>query len=143
MKQRVSPSAVWALANELKGTPWKHEGKDKSGMDCLGVLIYFFKRLGIDLIGEDTQGYDINFWRIGKKDLFEEGARKRGLTVSKRASDALPGDILYFKFRKIVSHAAIYVGRGYFLHAVTNEGVVLEKLSDKLWGNRFYAVIKI
>lgn len=50
------------VANSLVGVPYKHHGRDPTkGLDCFGMVIEFFKRLGIVI--QDTDENYPEEWR--------------------------------------------------------------------------------
>lgn len=51
------------IADSLIGVPYAHLGRNPSrGLDCWGVVIEFFKRLGV-VISDPIGGYREDFWK--------------------------------------------------------------------------------
>lgn len=51
----VTPDEIVAYARSWKGTPWRHQGRNRAGIDCAGLLIV--TALHFDLPHADMKGY--------------------------------------------------------------------------------------
>ncbi len=109
-------------ALQLLGTRYRYGGVDpKTGFDCSGFVRYVFR----DLLSGD---------------LPRASAAMATLPVPSVDKDNLrAGDLLFFKIRRgRVSHVAIYLGGGRFVHAPRGGGRVrVEQLDDRYWRARF------
>ncbi len=101
------------------GTPYKYGGKSKEGTDCSGMVMTIYKKL-----------YNIDTKRSAY-DLWQQSS------VVKR--DQLQcGDLVFFKINmKQVSHVGIYISNGYFVHASSSRGVIIDHLDTKYYDDRF------
>ena len=104
-------------------TPYVHGGISGSGVDCSGFVYLSFKEaLGVSLPRTTT---GLHSW------------------VEKIPSDkAQPGDILFFKTDNTgnISHVAIYLGNGRFIHAASagsKTGVKYSNLSEAYYSRAF------
>ncbi len=103
-------------------TPYKYAGTTKSGMDCSG-LIY---RSALDSLN---------------KALPRKASAIASYTTKIERADIQPGDLLFFNtFRNKISHVAIYIGDGEFIHSASagkRTGVIISSLTEKYWKKRF------
>jgi cell wall-associated NlpC family hydrolase len=114
-----------ATALALKGAPYRHGGTGPDGFDCSGFIQYVFARHGVALPREVREQF------------------RAGDAVDR---DALAtGDLLFFATDgSAVSHVAILVGDGEFVHAPSERGVVrVEHLATRYWSRRFVGARRV
>lgn len=116
----VSGAAIVQYAMKYLGYPYTATGNSPStGFSCIGFVSYVYNSLGITLPG----------------DLSDALAYAPQVSFSQLE----PGDVLYFQNTVWagLSHAAIYIGGGKFIHAEWyNRGVVISSFSnDPVDGN--------
>lgn len=117
--------------NNYVGIPYQDKGRDRSGVDCWGLVrLVYAEQYGIKL-PSFVDSYENNV-----AELIEEAvnANKESWHL---ASEPKTGDIVLFNILGHASHLGVYVGTGYFLHA--SEGArqaVIEKLSHPSWSRR-------
>jgi cell wall-associated NlpC family hydrolase len=106
-------------AQEQIGTPYRYGGSAPGGFDCSGLVMYVYRKNGIDVPRTAT-------------DQYVEGRR-----VSKR--NIRPGDLVFFRISgNGVSHVGIYAGRGKFIHAPKpGKRVGYASLTNPYWSRRF------
>jgi cell wall-associated NlpC family hydrolase len=111
--------AVVGAALDLRGAPYRLGGADPSGFDCSGLVSYVFSREGISL----------------PRTVSEQ--RLAGALVA--PGDLRPGDLLFFATAgSAVSHVAIALGDGQFVHAPSEGGSVrVDRLDLPYWAERF------
>ncbi len=109
-------------------TPYKYASASKAGMDCSG-LVY---RAALDALNKSLPRRAVDIAKHAKK--------------IKRA-DIQPGDLLFFiTFGKKISHVAIYIGEGQFIHSASDgqkTGVIISSLTEKYWKKRFVSAGRI
>lgn len=104
-------------ARTYLGTPYKLGGISRAGMDCSGfVYTVASESLGISL---PRRAQDM-------------------ATYCTKISDAArePGDLLFFGSVNEISHVAIYLGAGTFIHAASDgprTGVIISDLGETYW----------
>ncbi|MGI9330774.1 MAG: C40 family peptidase [Gammaproteobacteria bacterium] len=90
-------SAVAKTASTLVGSPYEYGGYGPRTFDCSGLVYYSYQQLGYSVPRTSAQQY--------------------------RAASPIPveqvqaGDLLFFSYEKKISHVAIYLGDGQFVHA--------------------------
>jgi cell wall-associated NlpC family hydrolase len=109
---------------DWKGTPYKLGGSTKQGVDCSLFVHtifdnYFGKNLPTNTRTQLNSGKGI------------------------RRSAVRTGDLVFFRTGRKTLHVGIAVNKGEFLHASTSNGVMISKLGNKYWRNRFLAARRV
>lgn len=124
-EEELLGQAIADYALGFLGWNYKYGGKTpETGFDCSGLVYYIYEQ----------HGYRLE--RVAAEQA------KQGVEI---AHDALmPGDILgFYTSGKYVGHIGIYVGNGYYVHAMGSAyGVVLTSLDDK-YSQRDYTARRI
>ena len=111
------------FALQYDGYDYLYGGKDpETGFDCSGLVFYVYRQFG----------YRLN--RVA------EDQAKNGTEVES-LDDLLPGDVLCFSWitGSWINHAGIYIGDGYFIHAMASEhGVLVTALDEYLETHKCY-----
>jgi len=95
------------LAERMIGKPYRYGGEDPvHGFDCSGLVHYTHSAVGISVPRVSRDQY--------------RHARKIPLAAAE------PGDIIFFSDAAKLSHIAIYVGDGRFVHAPSSGKTVTE-----------------
>jgi murein DD-endopeptidase / murein LD-carboxypeptidase len=101
------------------GTPYKYGGASKTGTDCSGMVLSIYKKL----YNIDTKRSAYDLWQQSSS------VKKENLKY---------GDLVFFKINyKQVSHVGIYIANGYFIHASSSRGVIIDHLDTKYYAERF------
>jgi len=112
------------LRNEVKawlGTPYKYGSCSKKGTDCSGFVQSVMKTV-----------YDVRLPRSSKDQY-------KVVNAIKKQKKLKEGDLVFFKIQSLkVSHVGIYLGDGYFVHASTKKGVVINNLEEDYYTKYFY-----
>ncbi len=118
-RNAVSGAAIVSFAYRYIGYPYSLTGNTPAGFSCIGFASYVYRHLGIPLPGDLGNAY--------------------AYAAQVPFSDLLPGDLLYFQdtLWPGLSHVAIYVGNGQFIHAeYYGKGVRVSSFrNDTLDGN--------
>ena len=89
---------IAGYAISLLGSPYRYGGADRAGFDCSGLVRYVHHELGIET----------------PRTAAEQFRAARPVAIGELA----PGDLLFFRIDGTgISHVAIYVGAGRFVHA--------------------------
>jgi cell wall-associated NlpC family hydrolase len=129
--QQVAGTAEEVLftALGLVGTPYRYGGNTPDGgFDCSGLISYVYRGAAGVALPRTTR----------------EMNAMRGTTIARNALKA--GDLLFFATSggRRVSHAAIYVGEGRFVHAPSTGGTVrLDSLSNSYWQKNYLSAKRL
>lgn len=109
---------------DWEGTPYQLGGQSKKGVDCsLLVNAIFDNYFDIDLPTNTRAQLNVG-----------DGIRRAGVRT---------GDLVFFRTGRKTLHVGIAVNRGEFLHASTSNGVMISKLGNSYWRNRFLAARRV
>lgn len=133
-KERLATAElVIQQAKKYEGAPYKLGGETKQGIDCSALVMLSYKNAGISL----------------PRTSMEQS--KIGETVALK--DALPGDLIFFKFKKSkssnpVNHVGIITkvdknGMVYFYHASNSLGVIESSLAETYYRDVFVKIMRV
>lgn len=111
LKSPFRPGTIAYEAIQYLGVPYKWGGVDpKSGLDCSGLVVVVFQKLGKNL------------------PHYSRAQAQLGTPVS--YNELQPGDLVFFG--SPIHHVGIYLGEGYYIQAPKKNDVVkISKLSDR------------
>lgn len=139
MLSDVMRDKIVAEARTWIGVPWKHQGRTRIGIDCVGLLVVVLHKL--KLTDYDFQAYGRR--SQGREFLyhFERRAERKPLNSEQ------PGDILLFRDKQFPCHAAIVASMNNTLtiihaHAL-RRAVVEDRLNQGDWISRRVACFEV
>jgi hypothetical protein len=101
------------------GTRYRYGGISRNGVDCSGFTLVTYKEL---------------FGRKLPRTVREQV--QKGAAVDK---DLLqPGDLVFFKINVFQKHVGIYLENDLFVHASLSGGVMISRLNDSYWKQRYW-----
>ena len=102
---------LYKFITDWTGVKYRFGGLDKNGIDCSGFAFLLEKEI-----------YGITLPRI---------SRDQAKVVNKKSVDNLKeGDLVFFSFGgNDVDHVGVYLNNGFFVHASTNRGVIVDDLN--------------
>jgi len=119
----VTPAEISAEARSWLGVQWRHQGRNRAGVDCVGLLIQVGAAFGIAC--EDMKGYA----REPHDTTFLHHLRKY-LTPAP-AGDTSEGTVGIFRQSRFPCHVGIFSEKnGYvtLINARADHGLVVEEL---------------
>lgn len=112
----MTPERVIAEARTWLGVPFRHQGRDGAGIDCVGLPIVVGQALG--LLGER---FDVGaYGRLPTGELVE-----RVREHCRPITSAAPGCLVVIAWTRIAAHVAICTGPT-LIHAYESVGRVVE-----------------
>lgn len=106
-KQASLERWLWEASSRLVGIPYLWGGDGNGGFDCSGLTRYVYRHLGVNLPRTSREQF-------------------AALPPVPPGEQVRPGDLLFFsQSGKAIDHVAIYIGRGYILHASGRHGKVV------------------
>ena len=124
-KPRSIRENIISYAEQFLGTPYKWGGTTKNGMDCSGLVFESFQSESIFLL------------RVSR-DMARKGDKIK-------LNEVLTGDLLFFKTgnrRHTINHVGLVVAIRNndikFIHATTQEGVIISGLNETYWLKAFF-----
>ncbi|HEU4589383.1 MAG TPA: NlpC/P60 family protein [Steroidobacteraceae bacterium] len=128
MKTLIPSSTVVAEARGWVGTPFRHQGRARHGIDCIGLAIEVAKACGV-LDGE--YGFDA-YPRTPQSGVMLAELRRLCFPVGRAA----PGTLIVCQWHRDPQHVAI-VADGHhgptLIHALQSAGKVVEHGYDAVW----------
>jgi len=120
------------VIHKYLGIPYKHQGRDMSGLDCYGLLIAIYGDLGIKLFDiEEDYATD---WSWKNKNYFLENAHRDWQEVK----EARLFDVVGFKNSKgVLNHAGVMLDNNRFINT-GKAGTIICRVSDPICQKRFY-----
>lgn len=132
----VTGSEIVDIAREYLHVPFRHQGRDRNGIDCVGLLIAIAKRL------------DAKYWdntNYSQQVIGSQLLQHVAFTCDEAKDESdLPGRILVFWTvkRNNPQHTAIRTYDDKIIHACSVVGSVVEqKLADN-WKRRIYTTFR-
>jgi len=125
-------------ARSFLNVKWRHRGRSKFGIDCIGLIVISVKAGGIEM--NDRVNYGRHPWKDG---LRNELIAHFGKCVE---GEYLPGDVALIKWQGAAeaSHVGIIANSNYgltLIHSFSQSSVV-EHLIDDVWKSRIIEVYR-
>lgn len=120
---RVEPGALIDAAREFLGVPFLHQGRNRLGVDCIGLVIASLMKVGVVFYEEPP-----TYARLPNGDALLGPLRN----YCQPADEPLPGTVLAMRFRRAVTHVAICTGPT-IIHAYEGTRRVIEHGYDRRW----------
>jgi cell wall-associated NlpC family hydrolase len=112
----VTGQDIVVEARKWLGAPYRHQGRDVRGIDCVGLPIIIARTLGLLPKDFDTSVYG----RLPTSDIID-----RLSSVCAQSTEVKVGSIIVIAWSKIAAHTAIYTGES-MIHAYESVGKVVE-----------------
>ncbi|MFC5285006.1 C40 family peptidase [Pedobacter alpinus] len=111
-KKAIKNGDLYEFIDDWEGTKYQFGGLSKRGIDCSGLTY---------LIYQEVYG----------KEIPRNTSKQVEVIKRKYESQLKEGDLVFFDFEgKKFSHVGVYLQNGYYVHASTRKGVMLEKLRN-------------
>lgn len=123
----MNPEAFVAAARGWLGVPWRHLGRDRAGVDCIGLLLVAAREAGREL--PDPAPYE----RVPAGPRLLAGIA----AMCRRVAEPEPGDVLMFRMGIFGGHVGLATRHGAYgvpavLHAYAPHRRVVEQPMDEM-----------
>jgi cell wall-associated NlpC family hydrolase len=125
----TTADAVVSEARTWVGVPFRHQGRDRSGVDCIGLPIVVLRQLGVPEF-EPSRDYP----RAPNDDTL---LHKHFLRFCTPLPDAVPGCAIALKAQRTFMHVAILTDTDTLIHVLEKHGQVIEHGFRGMWKTRF------
>jgi cell wall-associated NlpC family hydrolase len=128
----VTSQFVWTV-REYVGVKWKHRGRTKTGIDCVGLIHVAGKDCGLHEFADDVEYSRIS---VGQDLLkpFREHMTEVRLGPDNGLADLHDGDILILRDKVMPQHVGVMAtryGQKSLIHATVFYGKVVEQFIDR------------
>lgn len=111
-KKQIKNGELYSFIDDWEGTKYQFGGLTKRGIDCSGLTYLIYKE-------------------IYGKEIPRMTSKQVEIIKRKYENQLKEGDLVFFDFDgKKFSHVGVYLQNGYYVHASTKRGVMLEKLQN-------------
>ncbi len=111
-KSDIKNGKLYNFIDDWEGTKYQYGGLSKSGIDCSGLIFLIYQEVYHKHIPRMTN-QQVEIIKRKYENQFKEG------------------DLIFFDFDgKKFSHVGLYLQNGYYVHASTKKGVMIEKLQN-------------
>ncbi|MCC5910012.1 MAG: C40 family peptidase [Clostridiaceae bacterium] len=143
MGENSHENKIQHVMNKFRNVPFVHNGRSlETGVDCLGLVILFYKEFGIHIPNDDGQFID-KAWYRKEPERFIQGINSlNGVEVDMDSLQAL--DLVYFAINYgIITHIGIMINDKEFLHTRPLVGVTKNTLQQFSWRRRFKGAVRL
>lgn len=137
--KNCSGADVLALARTYLGCPWKHRGRTRTGIDCVGLLIVVGKEFGLHNYLDDVAYRRLSVGSDLIKPFVEHCDRIPDL------NKLCSGDILVMRDTLFPQHVVMVAeesGRLSIVHATVHRGAVVEEAMTEDWRRKIISGFK-
>lgn len=124
----TTAEAVVREARTWVGVPFRHQGRDRSGIDCVGVPIAVLHTLGAVEADFEIRDY-------GR--LPDGTLERRLISYCTPLPDYVPGCLVGIRWGKTLAHVAIHTDTDTLIHALERHKRVIEHGFRGMWRTRF------
>lgn len=124
----ITREAIVAAARGYLGVRYQHQGRNRAGMDCAGLIVCVAHDLGVEV--GDVCGYA----RTPNSDSLRQAVESQAVRVATPRT----GDILLMRFDADPQHLAIMTDVG-MIHSYAQARRVVEHSIDAGWARRIVA----
>jgi cell wall-associated NlpC family hydrolase len=118
-RQLALEKQLMAFHHEWEGVPYRYGGMSKQGVDCSAFVYLVYKDIWGTSLPRTT-----------------EDQSNLGKAVTK--GNLKTGDLVFFKTEWSTRHVGIYLSDNRFLHASTSQGVMISRLDNSYWKQKYW-----
>ena len=111
-EKKLTNTKLYNFINEWEGVKYRNGGLSKSGVDCSGLVYLLYKE-------------------VYNKNIPRSTSQQINIIKRKFEGSLKEGDLVFFDYdNKKFSHVGVFLQNGYYVHASTRRGVMVQKLRD-------------
>lgn len=132
----MTPHQLIESARDLKGVPWRHRGRTRLGLDCIGMVICAMRQCGIEPL-KQLGLRDVPYGRQASPELIQ--AIEAHLEP---APGRIPGALGLFRFygEQWPRHVGLITENGNVIHCNAKHGGVMEHGLRAQWSRWLHSV---
>lgn len=120
---------VVRVARSWVGVPFRHQGRDRNGIDCVGLPIVILQQLGA--LPPDFEIADY------PRQPFQGQLERRLVAHCTALPEPVPGGLIALKWRQSLAHVAIYTDTDTLIHSLDRHQAVVEHGFRGMWRTKF------
>lgn len=110
--RKLNNKQLYKFIDDWEGTKYKMGGLNRNGIDCSGLVHILYKD-------------------VYQKEIPRNTSRQVEIIKRKYENQLKEGDLVFFDYDgKAFSHVGVFLQNGYYVHASTRRGVMVQKLKD-------------
>jgi cell wall-associated NlpC family hydrolase len=121
--QVVSEARTWV------GVPFRHQGRDRNGVDCVGLPIVVLQNLGAVPPDFEIRDYP--------RQPYQGNLEARIVAHCTPLPVPVPGCLIALKWQRTLAHVALYTDTDTLIHALERHARVIEHGFRGLWKSRY------
>lgn len=125
----IDPLQVVHEARSWVGVPFRHQGRDRNGVDCVGLPIVVLAAIGAVETDFEIRDYP----RMPNDDTLEA----RLIAHCTPLTDFVPGCLVAIQWHRTLAHVAIYTERDTLIHSLQRHKSVVEHGFRGMWRTRY------
>ena len=125
----TTPDEVIRVARTWVGVPFQHQGRARTGIDCVGLPIVVLQELGAIEGNFEITDYS----RRPNNGNLEQ----RLIAHCTRLPEPVPGCLIAIQWDRTLAHVALHTDKGTLIHALERYGKVVEHGFRGLWRTRY------
>ena len=114
------------------GVPFRHQGRDRSGVDCWGVPVVVLRSLGVEMPEDFVR---TNYPRQPLSSEIEHCLTRH----CTKLPAARPGCLVALRMQRTIMHVALLTDTETMIHALEKHGKVIEHGFRGMWKTRYAA----
>lgn len=133
------PDRVIEEARRWVGVPFRHAGRDRLGIDCVGLPLILLRFLHYTDFEDTDYSRSVNPERMRREiELF-------CVKIEEGFENAQTADLFFFNIMGATQHIGVYTGKkdNTLIHAYESVGRVVEHIMNQKWINRIDTVYRL
>lgn len=118
------------------GVPYKHNGRNADGIDCLGLVSEFLSDNEVNIPDGDGEKIEKD-WYKSDPERYVRGLSSYGEKIESM-NDLEPLDIICFCIDgEHITHSGVVINDNKFIHILDGRQVTVNRLNHRFWRKKF------